>query len=69
MISKSLIIWHGQKESEASSGAFVHFSTHLLERERAVYLLKNQAGEIVARLELLDGCRWRELATTEGSSS
>lgn len=63
MTSKTVMIWHGDKETEASRGACIHFSTNLMEREPGSYILKNKAGEIVARIELMNGCRWRELAT------
>ena len=58
--SKTLVIWRGQKESD-DSGARVSFTCNALEREPGYYILKDSANQIVARIELAKGCKWREL--------
>lgn len=64
MTSKTLMFFSGEREDDDSRGACVTFSTNELEQAARAYILKNESGDVVARLIVEPGANVREVLST-----
>lgn len=60
MMAKTLIVWHGPKETNQTRAGAIIFSANELVVESGVYYLKNDRGEVVAEIRIPEGAHVRE---------